>query len=288
MIPGNKIIRNFWECRDRRIDLSTPKIMGVVNVTPDSFSDGGKFYSTDKAIEHGIQLAKDGADILDVGGESTRPGAEDVSVLSELERVIPVIEELSLRGLTVSVDTSKPEVMIAAADAGAQIINDVYALKRPGAVEAAVKTGCGVCLMHMQGEPRTMQKHPSYMDMMFEIKIFFVRRVTELIDHGLPAENIVLDPGFGFGKTISQNFELLAKTEDFLVVGYPLLYGMSRKSSLGAVTGIKQADQRLTSSVTAHLLAIERGASIVRVHDVKQMKEALNVYYAMVHYLELT
>ena len=278
--------QKFWQCRDRSIDLSSPKIMGIVNVTPDSFSDGGKYYSSVQAIEHGLQLAEEGADILDIGGESTRPGADEVSVHSELERVIPVIEALSARGLVVSVDTSKPEVMTAAAQVGAQIINDVYALRREGALEAAEKSGCGVCLMHMQGEPRTMQKNPVYNDLMAEVKSFLAERAQALRDLGVPAERIVLDPGFGFGKTVSQNFELLAKTEDFLL-GYPLLYGMSRKSSLGAVTGVAKAEERLISSVTAHLLAVERGASIVRVHDVKQMKEALTVYNAMIHYKDL-
>lgn len=277
--------QKFWQCRDRSIDLSSPKIMGIVNVTPDSFSDGGKYYSSVQAIEHGLQLAEEGADILDIGGESTRPGADEVSVHSELERVIPVIEALSARGLVVSVDTSKPEVMTAAAQVGAQIINDVYALRREGALEA--KSGCGVCLMHMQGEPRTMQKNPVYNDLMAEVKSFLAERAQALRDLGVPAERIVLDPGFGFGKTVSQNFELLAKTEDFLSLGYPLLYGMSRKSSLGAVTGVAKAEERLISSVTAHLLAVERGASIVRVHDVKQMKEALTVYNAMIHYKDL-
>ena len=279
--------QKFWQCRDRSIDLSSPKIMGIVNVTPDSFSDGGKYYSSVQAIEHGLQLAEEGADILDIGGESTRSGADEVSVHSELERVIPVIEALSARGLVVSVDTSKPEVMTAAAQVGAQIINDVYALRREGALEAAEKSGCGVCLMHMQGEPRTMQKNPVYNDLMAEVKSFLAERAQALRDLGVPAERIVLDPGFGFGKTVSQNFGLLAKTEDFLSLGYPLLYGMSRKSSLGAVTGVAKAEERLISSVTAHLLAVERGASIVRVHDVKQMKEALTVYNAMIHYKDL-
>ena len=189
--------------------------------------------------------------------------------------------------MVVSVDTSKPEVMTAAAQVGAQIINDVYALRREGALEAAEKSGCGVCLMHMQGEPRTMQKNPVYNDLMAEVKSFLAERAQALRDLGVPAERIVLDPGFGFGKTVSQNFELLAKTEDFLSLGYPLLYGMSRKSSLGAVTGVAKAEERLISSVTAHLLAVERGASIVRVHDVKQMKEALTVYNAMIHYKDL-
>lgn len=281
------MVRKFWKCRDVVIDLSAPKIMGVVNVTPDSFSDGGKYYSSSQAIEHGFQLAEDGADILDIGGESTRPGAEEVSVRSELERVIPVIEALSAAGLVISVDTNKPEVMTAAAEAGAQIINDVYALRRNGALEAAVKSGCGVCLMHMQGEPRTMQKNPVYADLVSEVKSFLVERAQVLTAQGVSDDKLVLDPGFGFGKTVSQNFEILAKTGGFLSLGYPLLYGMSRKSSLGVVTGVAHAEERVISSVTAHLLAVERGASIVRVHDVKQMKEALMIYNAMIRYKEL-
>lgn len=277
-------MNEFWKCRDRVIDLTSPKIMGIVNVTPDSFSDGGDFISPDKAIAHGFKLAEEGADILDVGGESTRPGAEEVSTHSEIERVVPVIKTLSEHGLTVSVDTSKPEVMTAAAEAGARIINDVFALRRPGALQAAADTGCGVCLMHMQGQPRTMQQNPQYKDLIGEIKTFLAERAEALKGAGAQASQIVLDPGFGFGKNVAQNFELLERTSDFLTLGFPLLYGMSRKSSLGAVTGIASAKDRMVSSVTAHLLAVERGASIVRVHDVKEMREALTIYNAMINY----
>ena len=263
-------------------------VMGILNVTPDSFSDGGKFRAQDVALRHVEQMLTDGASIIDIGGESTRPGAAAVSVDEELARVIPIVAAIRERfEVAISVDTSKPEVMKAAAEGGAQIINDVYALRRDGALEAAEQSGCGVCLMHMQGEPRTMQKNPVYTDLLSEVKSFLAERARALTDLGVSAEKIVLDPGFGFGKTVSQNFELLAKTEDFLSLGYPLLYGMSRKSSLGAVTGITKAEERLISSVTAHLLAVERGASIVRVHDVKQMKEALTIYKAMVHYKDL-
>lgn len=280
-------MQRIWKCADSILDLAAPKIMGIVNVTTDSFSDGGRFISFDRAVEHGLQLAKEGADILDVGGESTRPGAREVEAAEELERVIPVIEALSKEGLLVSVDTSKAEVMKEAARVGAQIINDVYALRREGALEEAVRSGCGVCLMHMKGEPRTMQLNPVYEDLIPEVKQFLVSRAEAFAELGGDPHRIVLDPGFGFGKTVSQNFELLEKEESFLSLGYPLLYGMSRKSSLGAVTGVTKADERVCSSVAAHLLAVSKGAAIVRVHDVKEMKEALDVYNAMIHYKDL-
>lgn len=280
-------MNRIWMCGQTELDLSSPKIMGIVNVTTDSFSDGGKFFAFEQAVEHALRLSEEGADILDVGGESTRPGALEVPVEEELERVVPVIAALSREGLLVSVDTSKAEVMREAAAAGAQIINDVYALRREGALKAAAEAGCGVCLMHMKGEPRTMQLNPRYDNLIEEVKSFLISRADALISLGADPSGIVLDPGFGFGKTVSQNFELLEKTESFAALGYPLLYGMSRKSSLGAVTGVSRADERVNSSVAAHLLAVAKGASVVRVHDVKQMKEALSVYNAMTHYKDL-
>lgn len=280
-------MKQVWLCRGREIDLSSPVIMGIVNVTPDSFSDGGKFYDPQRAIEHGFRLLEDGAAILDVGGESTRPGAPEVSTEDELERVIPVIEALADAGAAVSVDTSKAEVMRQAAKAGAIIINDVYALRQEGSLQAAAESGCGVCLMHMQGVPRTMQAAPSYQNLIEEVRLFLKERADAAFAAGIAAESIVLDPGFGFGKTAAQNFELLARTQDFLSLGYPLLYGMSRKSSLGAVTGKAAASERVVSSVAAHLLAAERGASILRVHDAAEMREALLVYEAMKNYKEL-
>jgi dihydropteroate synthase len=261
--------------------------MGIVNVTPDSFSDGGKFYDPQRAIEHGFRLLEDGASILDVGGESTRPGAPEVSTEEELERVIPVIEALADAGAAVSVDTSKAEVMRQAAEAGAIIINDVYALRQKGSLQTAAESGCGVCLMHMQGVPRTMQAAPSYQNLIEEVRLFLKERADAALAAGIAAKSIVLDPGFGFGKTVGQNFELLARTQDFLSLGYSLLYGMSRKSSLGAVTGKASASERVVSSVAAHLLAAERGASILRVHDAAEMREALLVYEAMKNYKEL-
>lgn len=280
-------MKRVWLCRGREIDLSSPVIMGIVNVTPDSFSDGGKYYDPQCAIEHGFRLLEDGASILDVGGESTRPGAPEVSTEEELERVIPVIEALADAGAAVSVDTSKAEVMRQAAEAGAIIINDVYALRQKGSLQTAAESGCGVCLMHMQGVPRTMQAAPSYQNLIEEVRLFLKERADAALAAGIAAKSIVLDPGFGFGKTVGQNFELLARTQDFLSLGYSLLYGMSRKSSLGAVTGKASASERVVSSVAAHLLAAERGASILRVHDAAEMREALRVYEAMKNYKEL-
>lgn len=280
-------MKRVWLCRGREIDLSCPVIMGIVNVTPDSFSDGGKFYDPQRAIEHGFRLLEDGASILDVGGESTRPGAPEVSTEEELERVIPVIEALADAGAAVSVDTSKAEVMRQAAEAGAIIINDVYALRQKGSLQTAAESGCGVCLMHMQGVPRTMQAAPSYQNLIEEVRLFLKERADAALAAGIAAKSIVLDPGFGFGKTVGQNFELLARTQDFLSLGYSLLYGMSRKSSLGAVTGKASASERVVSSVAAHLLVAERGASILRVHDAAEMREALLVYEAMKNYKEL-
>lgn len=279
-------MKRVWLCRGREIDLSSPVIMGIVNVTPDSFSDGGKYYDPQRAIEHGFRLLEDGAAILDVGGESTRPGAPEVSTEEELERVIPVIEALADAGAAVSVDTSKAEVMRQAAEAGAIIINDVYALRQKGSLQTAAESGCGICLMHMQGVPRTMQAAPSYQNLIEEVRLFLKERADAALAAGIAAKSIVLDPGFGFGKTVGQNFELLARTQDFLSLGYSLLYGMSRKSSLGAVTGKASASERVVSSVAAHLLAAERGASILRVHDAAEMREALLVYEAMKNYKE--
>ncbi len=279
-------MKRVWLCRGREIDLSCPVIMGIVNVTPDSVSDGGKFYDPQRAIEHGFRLLEDGASILDVGGESTRSGAPEVSTEEELERVIPVIEALADAGAAVSVDTSKAEVMRQAAEAGAIIINDVYALRQKGSLQTAAESGCGVCLMHMQGVPRTMQAAPSYQNLIEEVRLFLKERADAALAAGIAAKSIVLDPGFGFGKTVGQNFELLARTQDFLSLGYSLLYGMSRKSSLGAVTGKASASERVVSSVAAHLLAAERGASILRVHDAAEMREALLVYEAMKNYKE--
>lgn len=276
----------YWETERFRLNLATPRIMGIVNATPDSFSDGGLYDTQEKAIAKARQLLRDGADILDIGGESTRPGAAQVSVREEIDRVVPVISALSTEAL-VSVDTSKPEVMREAINAGAAIVNDVYALRKPKAEDVVVKSGCAVCLMHMQGDPATMQDRPQYKNFMEEVTRFLLQRADALQKRGVSKLSIALDPGFGFGKTVSQNFELLAKAENFAKLGYPLLYGMSRKSSLGAVTGKSNPQERLISSVVSHLMAVERGVRIVRVHDVKEMKEAIQIYNSVKNYGDL-
>src|SRR5262245_727708 len=217
-------------CGKRRLELNTPVVMGVVNVTPDSFSDGGQFFDAQRAIDHGKQLAEEGATILDIGGESTRPGSEPVSIDEELRRVIPVLEGLAGTSAILSIDTSKPEVMRAAAAAGASLINDVYALRLPGALEAAAESGCAVCLMHMQGEPRTMQKDPQYEDVVTEVKAFLDARAQSCRAAGIPAERIAIDPGFGFGKTMAHNAALLRNLNALSSGPWPVLVGLSRKS----------------------------------------------------------
>ncbi len=271
----------IWKCRDRVLDLSRPYVMGIVNVTPDSFSDGGTHADYRSALDWARRLMADGADILDVGGESTRPGAADVSVEEELSRVIPVVEALVAEGALVSVDTSKPEVMKAALDAGAQIINDIRAFELPGAVDAVKDSGAGLVIMHMQGQPRTMQAAPHYDNLLEEIETYLLAREAVLISQGVAPEQICWDAGFGFGKTVEHNFSILKATPRFVAQGHPYLMGLSRKSSLGAVTGVKDASKRVASSVAGALLAVEHGAHIVRVHDVKETCEALAVWRAM-------
>ncbi|HUG22078.1 dihydropteroate synthase [Piscinibacter sp.] len=270
----------FWQTTRFRIDLTQPRVMGIVNVTPDSFSDGGAHANTAAALAHCEQLLKDGADILDIGGESTRPGAQPVTVDEELARVLPVLEGALKLGCPVSLDTLKPEVMQAALDRGVDIVNDVNALRAPGAVErVAAHAACGVCLMHMQGEPRSMQALPAYADVVAEVGAFLAARAGLLRRHGVAAERIVLDPGIGFGKSVEHNFALLRGQPALLEAGYPLLAGWSRKSSLGAVTG-RAAGARLIASVAAALAAVQHGASIVRVHDVAATVDALKVWRA--------
>lgn len=276
-----------WKCGAFDIDLAQPKIMGIVNVTPDSFSDGGLWASHERAVEHAMQLKEEGADILDIGGESTRPGSEAVPLEVELERVIPVVEALKDCGLPISVDTTKPAVMREAVRAGAVIINDINGLREPGAREAVAETDCGVCIMHMQGQPRTMQKNPKYDDLMGEVLGFLTDEARALEALGVAKERICIDPGFGFGKTVSQNFELLARTEEFVATGYPVLYGMSRKSSLGAVTGLSDPKDRVIPSVVAHLLAAKRGAQILRVHDVAATIQGIRIWQSTEHYKEI-
>ncbi len=255
--------------------------MGVVNVTPDSFSDGGRFFDADTAVRHGLSLAEEGAAFIDVGGESTRPGADPVGVQEELRRVIPVIERLA--GATrcvICVDTSKPEVMRAATAAGAGLINDVRALREPRALEAAQESGCAVCLMHMQGEPRTMQAAPAYGEVVGEVRAFLAERAQVCRAAGISADRLVLDPGFGFGKTLEHNLVLLRRLGELGVEGLPLMVGLSRKSILGKLTG-RPAGERLLGSVVLAVMAALAGARIVRAHDVAATVEALRLVGAV-------
>lgn len=270
-----------WLCAGRQLDLSEPLIMGIVNVTPDSFSDGGRYAGTQEAIAHGLELLEQGADILDIGGESTRPGAAEVTEQEELERVIPVVEALAKTGAVISVDTSKAGVIREAVNAGAHIINDVRALQEPGALEAAAQTNAGICLMHMQGTPATMQKNIAYSDLLQEVERFLLDRAQCAQSAGIARERICLDYGFGFGKTVDQNFELLANTDYFARLPYPILVGLSRKSSLGAVVR-RDVSDRLIASVTGALIAAQRGAGIVRVHDVAATRDAFKIWHMTV------
>lgn len=268
-------------CADRTLDLGQPVVMGVVNVTPDSFSDGGRFFSVEAAVEHGVRLAEEGAALIDVGGESTRPGAEPVGTEQELERVIPVIERLrAATTAIISVDTSKAEVMRAASAAGAGLINDVRALREPGTLAAAAASGCAVCLMHMQGEPRTMQRAPSYADVAGEVRAFLAGRVAASIAAGLTPERLAVDPGFGFGKTLEHNLTLLRRLGELAADGPPVLVGLSRKSMLGTLTG-RAAGERVYGSVALAVIAALNGARIIRAHDVAATVQALKVTAAV-------
>lgn len=270
------------DCAGKALDLSRPLVMGILNVTPDSFSDGGDFISPDAALERARQMVGEGADIIDVGGESTRPGAAPVSLEQELERVIPVIEAISRElPVPVSIDTSKAGVMSGAVSAGAGLINDVAALRGEGALEVAAKSGVPVCLMHMQGGPRTMQESPEYQDVVSDIRQFLVERIKACQAAGISRDRIVLDPGFGFGKTLGHNLELLRRLEEFSDIGLPLLVGISRKSMIGALLGDVPVTERLYGSLAAAVLAVERGAGILRVHDVKPTVDAIRVAQAV-------
>jgi dihydropteroate synthase len=272
----------FWQTARFRIDLAQPRVMGIVNVTPDSFSDGGAYQSAAAALRHCERLIQEGADILDIGGESTRPGSPAVPLDVELARVLPVVREAVTLGVPVSVDTCKSEVMRAVLDLGADIVNDVWALRRPGARDAvAAHPACGVCLMHMHRDPQTMQAAPMEGEVVSQVLSFWEQHAQALRVLQVDPARIVLDPGIGFGKTVAQNFALLARQRELLAAGYPLLVGWSRKSSLGAVTGIEAAGERVVPSVAAALLAAERGALIVRVHDVRETVAALAVRRAM-------
>lgn len=283
----NPVAHSVWQTSRFALDLSRPQVMGIVNVTPDSFSDGGSHADVASSLRHAEQLLAEGAHILDIGGESTRPGAPPVALEEELARVLPVLREAVKLGVPVSVDTYKPEVMRACLDLGADIVNDVWALQRAGegglsGVDVvAAHPACGVCLMHMHLEPQRMQVAPMAGDAVPQVAVFLAQRAQALRAAGVAAPRIVLDPGIGFGKTVEQNFALLARTPELLALGYPLLAGWSRKSSLGHVTGQGVARERVAASVAAAVLAVDRGARLVRVHDVRETVDALKVWQAM-------
>jgi dihydropteroate synthase len=259
-----------------------PLVMGILNVTPDSFSDGGEHAGRDSALRHAERLIDEGVDIIDIGGESSRPGAEALLQQQELDRVMPLVEALQGCGKPLSIDTYKPEVMRAALAAGADMINDIWGFRMPGAVEAVAQGGTGLCVMHMQRDPQTMQEAPSYANLMTEVGDFLAERVTALEQAGVARERIVLDPGFGFGKTQDHNLQMLHQLDRFAAQGLPVLAGLSRKSMLGAVTG-RAPQQRVAASVAAALMAVERGAWIVRVHDVAPTVDALKTWWAVRH-----
>ncbi|MCE5233274.1 MAG: dihydropteroate synthase [Mizugakiibacter sp.] len=270
------------DCAGRALALDRPRVCGILNVTPDSFSDGGRYLDPARAVEHALRMVEEGADLLDVGGESTRPGAEAVDAAAEIARVVPVIEAVAARvSVPIAVDTSKPEVMRAAVAAGAGLINDVYALRREGALDAAAELKVPVCVMHMQGEPRSMQEAPHYDDVAAEVHRFLTERLFACEMAGIERKRVLVDPGFGFGKTLEHNLALLRALERFRDLGAGLLVGLSRKSMIGALTGRKAPDERATGSVAAALIAVQRGARIVRVHDVAATRDALAVWQAV-------
>jgi dihydropteroate synthase len=272
---------HIFSCGNFQLDLSRPHVMGIVNVTPDSFSDGGKHNSVDQAVEHALKLVEEGADILDIGGESTRPGAVPVSLEDELQRVIPVIGQLAPQaGVPISIDTYKPDVMHAAIEAGASIVNDIYALQQPGALEAVANSRAGVCLMHMQGTPQTMQLDPQYTDVVSEVRDFLQARMQSAMNAGIARERIVLDPGFGFGKRTEHNIALLQALPSLAELNRLLLVGLSRKSVLGHLTG-GNVDTRLHASIAASVISAMKGAKILRVHDVKATADALKIVAAV-------
>jgi dihydropteroate synthase len=274
------------QCADRILDLSTPKVMGVLNTTPDSFSDGGRFSKLDSALLHAESMVLDGATIIDVGGESTRPGAQKVSLDEELSRVIPVVEAISSRlDVCISVDSSSPRVMVEAKKAGAHILNDVRALTREGALEAAVESQLPVCIMHMRGEPDTMQDNPQYAQVVQDVVGYLQQRIQGCLDAGIAQNQLLVDPGFGFGKTLTHNYQLLAQLDAFAQLDVPLLIGLSRKSMIGGVLADSQGnprsvEQRVAGSVAGAVIAAMKGAHIIRVHDVKDTVDALKVVQA--------
>jgi dihydropteroate synthase len=267
-------------CGEFELSLRRPLVMGVVNVTPDSFSDGGDYLDSARAVARAEELVAAGADILDLGGESSRPGSVPVSLAEERRRVMPVLDKIVGLGVPVSVDTSKPEIMCEALANGASMINDVYALRDSGAMDAVAASGAGICLMHMQGKPENMQRTPEYRDVASEVSGFLGERARCVLERGVDAARIALDPGFGFGKTVEHNLELLHRLPAIVALGFPVLVGLSRKSLLGRMTGRTDAKSRLGSSVAAALVAVRNGASIVRVHDVAETRDALLVWLA--------
>ncbi len=270
------------DCAGKLLDLSLPQVMGILNSTPDSFSDGGVFFTPAAAIKQARKMYQDGAAIIDVGGESTRPGARPVSLQEELDRVIPVIEALHAElPVIISIDTSKPEVMLEAVRSGAGMINDVYALRREGAVTAAVECKVPVCLMHMQGEPRIMQKQPHYDDVVGEVKAFLRQRIDACLGAGMGRDQLLIDPGFGFGKTLQHNLRLLNQLPEITALGFPVLVGVSRKSMLGVLLDQRPVQGRLYGGVAATTVALWQGASIVRVHDVAPTVDALKIATAV-------
>jgi len=287
-MSGTKQNTLTLDCGGRPLLLDRPRIMGILNITPDSFSDGGDWLSPRDALFHAHHMAAAGADIIDIGGESTRPGAAAVSIQQELDRVMPVIEAIwSETRIPISIDTSKPEVMKAAAAAGAGMINDICALQRDGALEAAAGLNLPVCLMHMRGDPRSMQEEPVYEDVMGEVTSFLLERAGTAQAAGIAQHNILLDPGFGFGKNLQHNLALLRDVRELCACDYPVLAGLSRKSMLGLLTG-REVGHRLAGSVTLAVLAIQSGASIIRVHDVAETQDIIKILEAISHSVEST
>lgn len=280
-VNKNQHSKLILDCGGRALDLSRTAIMGILNVTPDSFSDGGIFLSRDAAVAHARTMVEEGADLIDVGGESTRPGAQAVSEQEELDRVIPVIEAIARAvPVPISIDTSKPQVMRAAVAAGAGLVNDVRALREPGALEMVASLKVPACLMHMQGEPRSMQHHPVYQNVVAEVRDFLQERIDACIAAGIARQRLIIDPGFGFGKTLEHNLDLLRQLGALRALGVPILAGLSRKSMIGALFSLP-VDQRLQASVALALIAVQNGARILRVHDVRATREAIRMFEAV-------
>lgn len=276
-------MKNILQCDHFTLDLSKPKIMGVLNVTPNSFYDGGVYLSLDKAIRRAAELVSEGADIIDVGGESTRPGAVKPSVSEEIDRVIPVIESIKQFNVPISVDTSRPEVIQAAVETGANFINDVRALQLPGAIEMAAQSNLPVCLMHMQGTPESMQNSPTYKNVVKEVGEFLQQRIDACVAAGIKKENIIIDPGFGFGKSVNHNLVLLKSLKQFQQYGHPVLVGLSRKSLIGYLLNQPDPSHRLPGSLALAVIAALNGANIIRCHDVKDTLGAVQVAMAVHH-----